>query len=53
MGRVDPTPQLLQNLLPYIQEKRQKKFIIDTGVSVANALANYITKTNGDIYCNA
>ena len=53
MGRVSVTIELLQDLLPYIQEKRENVFIADTGVSVANVLANYITKTGGDIYCNA
>jgi hypothetical protein len=53
IGPVNATPELLKNLLPYIQEERQKVYIRNTGISVASALANYITKTGGDIYCNA
>ena len=53
MENVNVTPKLIESLLPYIQENRQKVYIKNNGISRASALANYITKTGGDIYCNA
>jgi len=52
MGRVEVTEEILNSLEPFLQTEAPKTFIRNTGVSTANVLANFITKTGGDIYCN-
>ena len=52
MGRVEVTEDILNSLEPFLQTEAPKTFIKNTGVSTANVLANFITKTGGDIYCN-
>lgn len=51
MEGVEVTESLFNELNPFFQEKSPKSFIIDRGVSVANVLANHVTKNGGDIYC--
>tara|TARA_R110000796_G_scaffold229707_1_gene347160 strand:- start:292 stop:684 length:393 start_codon:yes stop_codon:yes gene_type:complete len=53
MEGVELTEELFNSLLPFLQEKSPKHFIRNTGISSANAVANFITRTGGDIYCNA
>ena len=53
MGRVEVTEEILNSLEPFLQTEEPKTFIRNTGISSANAIANFITKTGGDIYCNA
>jgi hypothetical protein len=53
MGRVELTEELFNELLPFIQDNTPKVYIRNTGVSKASVIANFITKTGGDIYCNA
>ena len=38
---------------PYSFTPQGKDEVKNSGISVANALANFITKTGGDVYCNA
>ena len=52
-GRVDVTDDILNSLEPFLQTEAPKTFIRNTGISSANAIANFITKTGGDIYCTA
>ena len=44
--------ETLAELQPYLQEKSPSVFIQNKGISKANVIANFITKTGGDIYCN-
>ena len=52
-GLIEVTKEELNSLEPFLQTESPKTFIKNTGISSANAIANFITKTGGDIYCNA
>ena len=50
---VEVNEELFNSLIPFLQPRQPKHFIRKTeGWGAAGAIANFITKTGGDIYCN-
>jgi len=54
MKGVEITEELFNSLMPFFQNESPKHFTRKTeGWGAAQSVANFITKTGGDIYCNA
>ena len=54
MKNAEVDEELFNSLIPFLQPTQPKHFIRKTeGWGASGAIANFITKTSGDIYCNA